>query len=158
MWERLAKEQEHLVDLGSDQTSLHNPFQGGYYPVSLSFQESRRMMADEPAKFKSLLIILHFNFQLTLTFDVCLPFIVEKKFTPVCVATLQPSTNSHIVECVFGIMETHSCWNRRVLGPIYGTNTKRGFDMHLTLRISWGTSSRSGLVHFDVAVIVSSML
>jgi urocanate hydratase len=40
------------VDLGSDQTSLHNPFAGGYYPVGYSLEESKRMMADEPAKFK----------------------------------------------------------------------------------------------------------
>ncbi|MDO5342845.1 MAG: urocanate hydratase [Bacteroidia bacterium] len=40
------------VDLGSDQTSLHNPFAGGYYPVGYSFEESKRMMAEEPEKFK----------------------------------------------------------------------------------------------------------
>jgi urocanate hydratase len=36
VWERLAKEEEPLVDLGSDQTSLHNPYAGGYYPAGLS--------------------------------------------------------------------------------------------------------------------------
>ena len=40
------------VDLGSDQTSLHNPFAGGYYPVGYSFEESKRMMAEEPERFK----------------------------------------------------------------------------------------------------------
>ena len=40
------------IDLGSDQTSLHNPWAGGYYPVGLSFEESKRMMAEEPEKFK----------------------------------------------------------------------------------------------------------
>ncbi len=40
------------VDLGSDQTSLHNPFAGGYYPVGYSLEESKKMMAEEPAKFK----------------------------------------------------------------------------------------------------------
>ena len=51
LWERLAKEDMH-VDLGSDQTSLHNPWAGGYYPVGYSLEESKRMMAEEPAKFK----------------------------------------------------------------------------------------------------------
>ena len=51
LWERLAKEDIH-VDLGSDQTSLHNPWAGGYYPVGYSFEESKRMMAEEPARFK----------------------------------------------------------------------------------------------------------
>ena len=43
-----------LVELGSDQTSLHNPFMGGYYPVQLSFEEARTMMVDDPPQFKSL--------------------------------------------------------------------------------------------------------
>ena len=51
LWERLAAEDVH-VDLGSDQTSLHNPWAGGYYPVGLSLEESKRMMAEEPALFK----------------------------------------------------------------------------------------------------------
>ena len=51
LWERLANEDMH-VDLGSDQTSLHNPWAGGYYPVGYSLEESKRMMAEEPARFK----------------------------------------------------------------------------------------------------------
>ncbi len=51
LWERLAEEQIE-VDLGSDQTSLHNPWAGGYYPVSLSYDEANAMMADNPAEFK----------------------------------------------------------------------------------------------------------
>ena len=51
LWERLA-ERDIKVDLGSDQTSLHNPFAGGYYPAGLSFEESNRMMAQEPERFK----------------------------------------------------------------------------------------------------------
>ncbi len=51
LWERLADEQMH-VDLGSDQTSLHNPWAGGYYPVGYSLEESKQMMADEPERFK----------------------------------------------------------------------------------------------------------
>ena len=51
LWERLAKDGIH-VDLGSDQTSLHNPWAGGYYPVGLSLEASKRMMAEEPEAFK----------------------------------------------------------------------------------------------------------
>ena len=51
LWERLADENVP-VDLGSDQTSLHNPWAGGYYPVGYSLEASKKMMADDPAKFK----------------------------------------------------------------------------------------------------------
>ena len=51
LWERLAEEQIK-VDLGSDQTSLHNPWAGGYYPVGYSYEESNKMMADEPERFR----------------------------------------------------------------------------------------------------------
>ena len=51
LWERLADEGIR-VDLGSDQTSLHNPYAGGYYPVGLSFEESKVMMAEQPEEFK----------------------------------------------------------------------------------------------------------
>ncbi len=51
LWERLALE-GIKVDLGSDQTSLHNPFLGGYYPVGRSFEESNSMMVNDPAGFK----------------------------------------------------------------------------------------------------------
>ena len=51
LWERLADEDVH-VDLGSDQTSLHNPWAGGYYPVELSLEESKCMMAENPDKFR----------------------------------------------------------------------------------------------------------
>ena len=51
LWERLADE-DIAVDLGSDQTSLHNPFAGGYYPAGLSFEESKALMASDPAAFK----------------------------------------------------------------------------------------------------------
>ena len=52
LWERLAEE-EIEVDLGSDQTSLHNPWAGGYYPIDYTFEESNRMMAEEPEAFKA---------------------------------------------------------------------------------------------------------
>lgn len=51
VWEKLA-ERKVKVDLGSDQTSLHNPYAGGYYPVDLSFEESNRLMVENPILFK----------------------------------------------------------------------------------------------------------
>lgn len=51
LWERLAEE-DITVELGSDQTSLHNPWAGGYYPVGVSFEESKQMMAENPELFK----------------------------------------------------------------------------------------------------------
>ena len=51
LWERLLSENID-VELGSDQTSLHNPFAGGYYPVGLTFEESNQMMAEKPELFK----------------------------------------------------------------------------------------------------------
>ena len=52
VWEKFDEAGIH-VDLGSDQTSLHNPWAGGYYPVGLTFEEANDMMANEPEKFKS---------------------------------------------------------------------------------------------------------
>ena len=52
VWDKFAEE-DIFIDLGSDQTSLHNPWAGGYYPVGLSLEESNRMMAEEPELFKS---------------------------------------------------------------------------------------------------------
>jgi urocanate hydratase len=51
LWEKLV-EKDVQVELGSDQTSLHNPFAGGYYPVGFSYEESNEMMAKEPERFK----------------------------------------------------------------------------------------------------------
>ena len=51
LWERLAADNVK-VDLGSDQTSLHNPFAGGYYPAGLTFEEAGKMMSEEPEKFR----------------------------------------------------------------------------------------------------------
>lgn len=52
LWEKLVNE-NIPVELGSDQTSLHNPFAGGYYPVGLSFEESNRLMVENPEEFKN---------------------------------------------------------------------------------------------------------
>lgn len=51
VWEKFL-EKDVFVHLGSDQTSLHNPWSGGYYPVDFSFEESNQMIANEPEKFK----------------------------------------------------------------------------------------------------------
>ena len=51
VWERFDQEDLH-IDLGSDQTSLHNPWAGGYYPVGISFEDANEMMANNPVKFK----------------------------------------------------------------------------------------------------------
>jgi urocanate hydratase len=51
VWEKFDQE-DIFIDLGSDQTSLHNPWAGGYYPTGLSFEESNKMMADNPELFK----------------------------------------------------------------------------------------------------------
>lgn len=51
LWEKLAEE-NIKVELGSDQTSLHNPWAGGYYPVGISFDDANKMMAENPEQFK----------------------------------------------------------------------------------------------------------
>ena len=53
VWERFADENIR-IDLGSDQTSLHNPWAGGYYPCGLSFEKSNMMMVDEPGRFREM--------------------------------------------------------------------------------------------------------
>ncbi|GMT24774.1 hypothetical protein PFISCL1PPCAC_16071, partial [Pristionchus fissidentatus] len=52
LWERLAEEEELLVELGSDQTSLHNPYLGGYYPAGMTFDEANVMMTADPQEFE----------------------------------------------------------------------------------------------------------
>lgn len=51
LWEKLV-ENDITIELGSDQTSLHNPYAGGYYPAGLSFEESNEMMVKDPGKFR----------------------------------------------------------------------------------------------------------
>ncbi len=51
LWERLVKE-NMTVDIGSDQSSLHNPWAGGYYPAGFTLEESNRLMAEDPTRFK----------------------------------------------------------------------------------------------------------
>ena len=69
LWERIVKE-GIKVDIGSDQTSLHNPWAGGYYPVGISLEESNELMASNPTKFKELVqdtLVRHINAVNTLT-------------------------------------------------------------------------------------------
>jgi len=69
LWERLVKENIH-VDIGSDQSSLHNPWAGGYYPVGFSLEESNAMMAEQPDVFKKEIqktLVRHANAINTLT-------------------------------------------------------------------------------------------
>ncbi|XP_041047779.1 urocanate hydratase [Carcharodon carcharias] len=58
LWERLVQEYDQtgelLADLGSDQTSCHNPFSGGYYPVELTFKAANQMMHTDPKNFRKL--------------------------------------------------------------------------------------------------------
>jgi urocanate hydratase len=51
LWEKFAEE-NIIIDMGSDQTSLHNPWSGGYYPAGMTFEESKEMMVKQPGKFK----------------------------------------------------------------------------------------------------------
>ncbi|MBI3518549.1 MAG: urocanate hydratase [Bacteroidetes bacterium] len=69
LWERLVKE-NMPVDIGSDQSSLHNPWAGGYYPAGLSLEESNALMASDPDKFKEEVqktLVRHANAVNTLT-------------------------------------------------------------------------------------------
>lgn len=51
LWEALVEKEIH-VELGSDQTSLHNPWAGGYYPVDISFEQSQQLMVENPTQFR----------------------------------------------------------------------------------------------------------
>ncbi|MBL7933914.1 MAG: urocanate hydratase [Bacteroidia bacterium] len=69
LWERLVKE-NISVDIGSDQSSLHNPWAGGYYPAGFSLEESNKMMAENPEQFKKEVqktLVRHINAVNTLT-------------------------------------------------------------------------------------------
>ena len=53
IWERFYEE-EIFIHLGSDQTSLHNPWSGGYYPVGIAYEEATLLIKDNPSKFEEL--------------------------------------------------------------------------------------------------------
>jgi len=63
LWEKII-ERNILIDIGSDQTSLHNPWAGGYYPVGMTYEDANQMMANQPEQFKKevqLSLIRHTN-------------------------------------------------------------------------------------------------
>ncbi len=69
LWERIVERNIH-IEIGSDQTSLHNPWAGGYYPVGMSFKEANEMIANNPEKFKKEIrktLVRHTNAINTLT-------------------------------------------------------------------------------------------
>lgn len=69
LWEKIIERNIH-IEIGSDQTSLHNPWAGGYYPIGLSYKEANRMMVNNPEKFKKEVqrtLIRHINAINTLT-------------------------------------------------------------------------------------------
>ena len=69
LWERIVERNIH-IEIGSDQTSLHNPWAGGYYPVGISFKEANEMIANNPEKFKKEIrktLVRHTNAINTLT-------------------------------------------------------------------------------------------
>jgi urocanate hydratase len=69
LWERLVKD-NITVDIGSDQSSLHNPWAGGYYPAGISLEESNQLMAEQPEQFKNEVqktLVRHINAINTLT-------------------------------------------------------------------------------------------
>lgn len=69
LWEELVR-RKIKVDIGSDQTSLHNPWAGGYYPVGFSYEESNKMMAEDSQRFKTEVqktLVRHANAVNTLT-------------------------------------------------------------------------------------------
>uniref|UniRef100_A0A0K0EP45 urocanate hydratase n=1 Tax=Strongyloides stercoralis TaxID=6248 RepID=A0A0K0EP45_STRER len=64
LWERLCVEKENLIELGSDQTSCHNPYYGGYYPVGLTFEEANNLISQDNNKFRDYVkksLIRHIN-------------------------------------------------------------------------------------------------
>ena len=54
LWEKLASTEDITVEIGSDQSSLHNPYFGGYYPVGITYEEANHMMVADPTQFKKL--------------------------------------------------------------------------------------------------------
>lgn len=110
LWERLAEE-NIKVDLGSDQTSLHNPWAGGYYPVDMTFEESKQMMAENPELFRE-------RVQASLRRQV---------------AAINKLTERGMYFFDYG---THSCCSQSVLEPTSWLPTASSDILH-TFRTSW---------------------
>ncbi len=122
LWERLVKE-EIKVDIGSDQSSLHNPWAGGYYPVGLSLEESNEMMADQPDKFKEEVqktLVRHANAINTLTkkgmyfFDYGNAFLLEAGRAGADIyKDLTPKKGGHV-----GATFKYNSYVQDILGPM----------------------------------------
>lgn len=122
LWERIVKE-ELKVDVGSDQTSLHNPWAGGYYPVGLSLEVSNEMMANNPTQFKEEVqktLVRHANAINTLTskgmyfFDYGNAFLLEAGRAGADIyKTEKPIKGGHI-----GATFRYNSYVQDILGPM----------------------------------------
>ncbi len=122
LWERLVKE-NMPVDIGSDQTSLHNPWAGGYYPVGLTLEESNQMMAENPDKFKEEVqktLVLHATAVNTLTskgmyfFDYGNAFLLEAGRAGADIyQTEKPLKGGHV-----GAIFKYKSYVQDILGPM----------------------------------------
>ena len=121
LWEALAATPDALVDLGSDQTSLHNPYLGGYYPVQLSFDEGRKMMREDPPQFEQLVqasLRRHVTAVNTLAARGMRLYAAPQALSPPgCRHRASDSPTSSILMSAAGTMATHS-WSRHTAqGP-----------------------------------------
>lgn len=122
LWERIVKE-GMKVDVGSDQTSLHNPWAGGYYPVGLSLEQSNDMMANNPAQFKEEVqktLVRHANAINTLTsqgmyfFDYGNAFLLEAGRAGADIyKTEKPIKGGHV-----GATFRYNSYVQDILGPM----------------------------------------
>ena len=122
LWEGIVKE-GLKVDVGSDQTSLHNPWAGGYYPVGLSLEESNQMMAENPTQFKEEVqktLVRHANAINTLTsqgmyfFDYGNAFLLEAGRAGADIyKTLMPIKGGHV-----GATFRYNSYVQDILGPM----------------------------------------
>ncbi len=122
LWERIVKE-ELIVDVGSDQTSLHNPWAGGYYPVGFSLETSNEMMANNPTQFKEEVqktLVRHANAINTLTskgmyfFDYGNAFLLEAGRAGADIfKTEKPIKGGHI-----GATFRYNSYVQDILGPM----------------------------------------
>ncbi len=122
LWERLVKE-NIPVDIGSDQSSLHNPWAGGYYPAGLSLEESNELMASNPTKFKEEVqktLVRHANAINTLTnkgmyfFDYGNAFLLEAGRAGADIyETEKPIKGGHI-----GATFKYKSYVQDILGPM----------------------------------------
>ena len=100
VWEYFDQENIH-IDLGSDQTSLHNPWAGGYYPVGMTYEESNEMMANDPESFKKEVCGLSMGLTVTLSLvlhPVCLLVTKTKYFLRAVTVTVGLATVSELIE------------------------------------------------------------